>query len=492
MPKENVIRDKLAQTLEKLEPGLTLVEVNHKLPNDVGAKGFIDILARDRLGNLVIIELKRSDQAARQALFEILKYMPLFRQQHGLPAHRIRCFIVSTTWHELLVPFSEFRRLCETQTERFYIDVDAAGNVKSAEWVTDHIEEAAPQAFRVHVAYLYASADERTKALLMLREAYTTAGAEGYLLLQLDYKGDDRRVIYPFGAYFVPNRIKGELADRLTTEAIAELAEAGEDQDAASIRESVEHSFLAIVQESIGDHFRTTDLESLIRSPEGFTAMTEGGWSVISIERIGPFASALVMPDAEVIGLVKGHSGDNTVRYGRLGSPKHKLDWAQVRSGAKNSLRGNASWEAGFAWFLDHVEKQFPDGTAFLQVYNPLMLPESLYRFAVQEDPEYVPQLALMVVSADGLRREGLVGTIVWDGKIIPKSVDEALARICDGVHEYYMHKTMGIAWELDAELMRRDQRGHPHFLGTGEWVAPSNPWYRREGGPIQSPICHF
>jgi len=52
------------------------------------------------------------------------------------------------------------------------------------------------------------------------------------------------------------------------------------------------------------------------------------------------------------------------------------------------------------------------------------------------------------------------------------------------------------------------DERGHPHFLGTGEWVAPSNPgvwvapsnpfvpecgWphpipsYRSVGGPIQS-----
>ena len=34
----------------------------------------------------------------------------------------------------------------------------------------------------------------------------------------------------------------------------------------------------------------------------------------------------------------------------------------------------------------------------------------------------------------------------------------------------------------------RGNERGHPHFLGTGEWVAPSNPWYRRVGGPIQSP----
>jgi hypothetical protein len=39
---------------------------------------------------------------------------------------------------------------------------------------------------------------------------------------------------------------------------------------------------------------------------------------------------------------------------------------------------------------------------------------------------------------------------------------------------------------------LEQDERVHPHFLGTGEWVAPSNPWYRRVGGPIQSPFCHF
>ena len=211
MPSENDIRDKLSKTLEVLEPGLVLLEVNHKLPNDVGAKGFIDILAKDKYGNLVIIELKRSDQAARQALFEILKYMPLFRRQHGTPAHRIRCFIVSTTWHELLVPYSEFRRLVETQTEGFSITVDAAGNVKSAKRVTDHVEEAGPQTFRMHAAYLYPTAAERTKAVPLLRAKYASAGAEGYLLLQLDYKGGESRVIYPFGAYFVPTQINSGL-----------------------------------------------------------------------------------------------------------------------------------------------------------------------------------------------------------------------------------------------------------------------------------------
>lgn len=466
MPDENLIRDRLSKTLDVIESGLSLVEVNHKLSNNVGAKGFIDILARDRVGNLVIIELKRSHEASRAALFEVLKYMPLFRRQHGTPAHRIRCFIVSTTWHELLVPYSEFRRLSETQTQGFKIDVDADGNVLKSEEVSDHAEDAAPQPFRMHGVYLYANVGDRDTALPILRDAYAKAGTEGYLLVTMDYAGDSERIIYPFGAYVVPTRINAHLFDKLTKNSIAELQEAeDEPPEADELRYAVEDRFLAIAQENIGDHFRTTNLEATVGNPEVFTAMVEGGWNVISIERVGPFASALIMPDAEVINLVKGVAGDSFVRFSRLGSPKHKLDWQQVRLGSATSLRGNPVWQAGFNWFLDLIEKEFSDGTTYLQVYNPLLLPESLYRYVVQNDPEYIPQLALMVVSADGSRREGVVGTIVWDGKSVPKSVREVFSEdLCDGIQGFYMHKVTGTAWSLDEQLMSR------HGLEYGLW----------------------
>ena len=91
MTTEAALRDELASKLSLIEPGLTLIETEHPLPNTLGAKGFIDILARDRFGNRVIIELKRSNQTARQALHEVLKYVPLFVGCHGLPRHPGRC-----------------------------------------------------------------------------------------------------------------------------------------------------------------------------------------------------------------------------------------------------------------------------------------------------------------------------------------------------------------------------------------------------------------
>jgi len=138
---ENIIRDKLAKSLTLLESGLTLIEKNHPLPNKAGAKGFVDILARDRLGKYVVVELKRSNQAAREAMHEILKYMRLFMEHHGVEAHQIRCFIVSTTWHELLIPFSEFRRRCEAQAEGFEITLDSKGRVTRASCKTSLLTE---------------------------------------------------------------------------------------------------------------------------------------------------------------------------------------------------------------------------------------------------------------------------------------------------------------------------------------------------------------
>jgi RecB family endonuclease NucS len=77
-PYEHIIRDALAQNLSVLEPDLVLVRTEYPVPApNSGAGGRLDILARDQLGHYVIIELKRSDHSARDALHELEKYMGL-------------------------------------------------------------------------------------------------------------------------------------------------------------------------------------------------------------------------------------------------------------------------------------------------------------------------------------------------------------------------------------------------------------------------------
>jgi len=59
-PSEARLRDYLVGHLDLIEPGLTLVDTEFEVPNILGARGFIDILAWDNVRNLVIIELKVS------------------------------------------------------------------------------------------------------------------------------------------------------------------------------------------------------------------------------------------------------------------------------------------------------------------------------------------------------------------------------------------------------------------------------------------------
>ena len=68
--KETDFRDHVAENINNLEDGLTLLDKEYELPNDMGAGGRIDILARDQLKHIVIIEIKRSDKSARSTLNE--------------------------------------------------------------------------------------------------------------------------------------------------------------------------------------------------------------------------------------------------------------------------------------------------------------------------------------------------------------------------------------------------------------------------------------
>src|SRR5262245_19065768 len=93
---ESRIRDYVATHLDIIEPGLALISKEFQLLNQMGASGAIDILASDALGHYVIIEIKRSDQAARAALHELTKYVALLKMSLGVRPERLRAILLAT------------------------------------------------------------------------------------------------------------------------------------------------------------------------------------------------------------------------------------------------------------------------------------------------------------------------------------------------------------------------------------------------------------
>jgi hypothetical protein len=473
MPTENTIRNKLSSSLDKLEKGLTLIERNHKLPNKVGTKGFIDILARDRIGKYVVIELKRSDQAAREAMHEILKYMRLFMEHHGVEAHQIRCFIVSTTWRELLVPFSEFRRRCESQTEGFEINVDSKGRMLSAKRVTDYaLDEAS--LFYHHSVICFRTSAERTKAKEFILDGLSQKGATGCLLFHLDYKGKNEAVIFPFATYIVPTRIEPKVQRSLHKEALKDL-----DEDEIEQQRYREQLLLGRFIKSVLPKIRKLNYNVEIGYPEKFTELVERDWSIKLLERQGPFHDRRVTPDATLIDLVKGIGGMNVFRFERLTSPAQKLDWAHARAASAHCLEGNQAWTAGYNWFLDRIETDYPDGDVLARIYNPQLLPETMYRMVSERNLAYMPAVSV-TVSRDGLDQEALIGAVAWDGRTIPNSPQEVFAHIEDGIRGYYFALFLNHAAEYDTMLMKR------HGLSYALWRAT----FGEDGGKVTSRLA--
>lgn len=131
---ENGLRDELAKDLSIIEPELVLIDTNYPVESAQGASGALDILAKDRHGSYVIIEVKRSDTAARQALHELSKYLAAFMTSQAVDEHKLRCFVVSTLWHELDVPLSYFASTVNVDVKGFEVSA-SAGKIKVAERV---------------------------------------------------------------------------------------------------------------------------------------------------------------------------------------------------------------------------------------------------------------------------------------------------------------------------------------------------------------------
>ena len=121
---EDTIRNWLAQNLSFIAPELSLIRTEFPLPDHIGSKGFIDILAKDVFNNFVIIEVKRANNSARDTITEILKYHALIKQKYKAKDGEIRIIIISTHWSEIIRAFSELVNNTTYAIKGYKIEID--------------------------------------------------------------------------------------------------------------------------------------------------------------------------------------------------------------------------------------------------------------------------------------------------------------------------------------------------------------------------------
>jgi hypothetical protein len=436
---ESMIRDYLAVNLDILEKGLRLVDTEYPLKNFLGASGRIDILAKDIFGNYVIVEIKRSDQAARQALHELFKYVSIIHRQLGVAQSMIRSILVSTTWHELALPFSEFLEIVPCHTEGYQISVDLDGKVKSATKFVPVSLNSPLNVSRCQNIHLYENKDERDDHIDQISGVLTGLGIVDHVLFTVDHDGSNTRVIFPHGTYVMFSSPFNTLEENEREDLKVQLRWDDE-------LDNPDENFLVAYCHVFDGH---DTME--IGTPEKLRLMEET-WRIRVAVRAGRFKSnEKLLTDDDVIRLTMQTEGGSPHYLNFLSSPKFKERWTQLLDDSLTVARGNANWTNAISMIFDEIAKRDPNASVAVSIYNIANTHFSLSKMCVG-DFRYFPNIEIISKENDGIRFYSSL--IRWNNKKINLSPSRFFKITCIEPMYWLTAQHFGEQYEFD-DLVR-------------------------------------
>jgi len=412
---EAVIRDKLSSDLSVLEPGLVLEAIEKYLPSAEGSRGFVDILARDKNGKYVLIELKRSDAAARQAIHEVLKYIDGIKNKFALKGEELRVFIVSTEWRELIVPFSSFVNDSGYRLKGFKLEVDSFG-VPISSSVVSPIKTRSDRLFTPwHEISRFSSMKSMRKGIESYKNSCSAKGIKDYVLIclkaPLEQAEKDRRKKY--------NKIHalfsgaGEMRSYEEVSALSPLLNymtyfamiqldvdyclkrldrilVGEDKVEwnSNLKYLDESSMLGESHERLmgaGPSIHRDDFE--IAYPAKFVdKVSSDDWVVKEILRFGALSENDLLVDETIISEICGEQGNTGQRYKKILSAADLMYMDSVYSEIKSCLAHNPQWCDQIIKVLEGIGRRKDVTVVDISIFNPGHILLSFYLALTTEE----------------------------------------------------------------------------------------------------------
>lgn len=442
---ENRLRDLLAEQLNLLEEDLALLDTEKFVPSRIGTRSFIDILAKDRRGRWVLIELKRSNAAAREAIHEIYKYVESVKAHLGARDDEIRAIIVSTEWSELLVPFSRFVHETSISVLGFKLIVDeVAASLTSCEQVMPLTLTSGRVLSPWHEISLYTSRERLASGLKSYDESCRAKGINDYIMLEMEapsgfYEASVHAVAsslhvmrggtgeppsdaiadtasklgrFEYMIYFVPQLLSKEDCLRIIgtdQELLKEVEEWVDDLDGDELLNSLQDRALFATPKVDRDYFD-------IGYPAKFQSklQDEEGWAIVKVHRRGAFARNTVLSDNAILGEIAGEAGTSGQRLKRTILLSDKGEFTQLLNDLDKCLSNNSVWQQMIRYQLSEARADFPDCYLDASIFVPTTGMLTLF-FATRDNGIlYVPSYILLVKENEELRR-------MYVGELLPE-----------------------------------------------------------------------
>ncbi|MFJ5254161.1 endonuclease NucS domain-containing protein [Pseudomonas sp. NPDC088414] len=428
---EERIRDYLALNLNIIEPNLTIIRKEYRLTNDFGSNGSIDILAKDNFGHYVIIEIKRSDQAARAALHELTKYVALLRSSLGIPSEKIRALLVSTEWNELSIPFSEYQKICEVPTTGYTISATDSGEVVSCTIFTPiHVEQGLSIS-RQQSLILYENIEKRNDGIKIVAKAASHSQLSDFVILTADHKEKNNKVIYPYGLYF---GFSSPISNLESEEAKRIMQTLNWDE----YLDDPDENFLCAMMEEIRGHDTVE-----IGHPEKLKLMEESGWSISVAFRSGRYQKNIeLLSDYQLISEFAKTEGGANYYLQSTSSPKYLPSWSKFKNDVLLVLMGSKKWVSFFNALASEIEADPSYPTVSINIYNPGNILFGLCKAFGERDFRYLPSFQLII---SGEKQTTMyLGQLSWNGEIVNTSAHEWVENSYGSLEDFFLMNAFG------------------------------------------------
>lgn len=358
---ESIIRDSLASKLylinsSLLDSDLHLIETEYYLPNPEGTRSYIDILARDDHQNYVVIEIKKTNQAARQAIHEVIKYVDALQRNKKCKKEEIIVLIAAVEWKELIGPFSSFVRISNFTVKGVQINIDTNYNLVSCSEVQP-INEILPRYISpIQKVLFFVNKKNLNKAIKAHESYFQKVGIVDYVALIM--KTANKENFSQYAIYIAIQRQNREeymlllsSNNDLMNEIISVLN--SHDESEEEELEFLESNLIG----NLGQHPKCDEFE--VGYPDKLASMLEvHAWSIEKTIRYGVFKQDSQLSDDKIISEMKGEKGSgNKVFFDEISSNRiEKID--DIKKGISDTLEYNSAWKSQIFNILDYYKKR--------------------------------------------------------------------------------------------------------------------------------------
>lgn len=415
---EHHIRDWLVNHPEFIEKGLQVIDKEHYLPDSIGSNGFIDILCKDIYNNFVIIEIKRSDPAARQAFTEVFKYAELIQNNYNARNSEIRIIIVSTHWDQMIRAFSHlcFKSNFSLTGLQIFIDEESKTPVAKEEISPISSRTFSRKFMSSQIIYLFHDQDKRIKANKELSKKLQNANFPDYVTVDLN--APNKRGFYPYALSIAFQRFsKNEMLNFISLlkgEKHLDMTEDEFETEGAYLFDLEQVFIISLEMREYIDSFESS-------SGEKFDSVVGvQNWEIESIKKHGIFNSDPRYTTELLLKELKGHDGNSSNKFVGFSESNQKKRIQEIYSECQYSLNHTPHWQSCVNFILSQMINSKEKYKIIIDIYNPDSIVAALYFALTKGNPEYLPKFLLIIDYPDIKRTEFYCGDIYSSG-IKPK-----------------------------------------------------------------------